>query len=81
MDIVRALRQEETKLHKQLAAVQRAIAALNGASETATSRRNRSAPNGTQAKRAMSAAVRAKLSRKAKERWAKIRAEKAKKVK
>jgi hypothetical protein len=81
MNIMLALKQEEAKLHKQLVAVQGAIAALNGGRKTVSSPRRASTPNGTHAKRTMSAAVRAKLSRKAKERWAKIRAERAKKAK
>jgi hypothetical protein len=81
MDIVGALRQEESKLRRQLTAVQGAIAALNGASKTVASRRNVSSPNGIHGKRTMSAAVRAKISRTAKARWAKIKAEKAKKAK
>jgi len=79
MDIIGALRQEESKLRRQLTAVQGAIAALNGG-KTVASRRNVS-PNGTDGKRTMSAAVRAKISRTAKARWAKIKAEKAKKAK
>jgi hypothetical protein len=81
MDIVQALKFEEAKLHKQLAAIQGAIAALNGASKAATAPGHRRSPNGTHGKRTMSAAVRAKLSRKAKERWAKIRAGKTQKAK
>jgi len=81
MDIIGALRQEESKLRRQLTAVQGAIAALHGATKTVASRRNVSSPNGTHGKRTMSAAVRAKISRTAKARWAKIKAEKAKKAK
>ena len=80
MDIIGALRQEESKLQRQLTAVQGAIAALNGGNPVA-SRRNVSSPNGTHGKRTMSAAVRARISRTAKARWAKIKAEKAKKAK
>ncbi len=81
MDIIGALRQEESKLRRQLTAVQGAIAALNGG-KTVASRRNVSSPNGTDGKRTMSAAVRARISRTAKARWAKIKAaEKAKKAK
>ena len=79
MDIIGALRQEESKLRRQLTAVQGAIAALNGG-KTVASRRNAS-PNVTDGKRTMSAAVRARISRTAKARWAKIKAEKAKKAK
>jgi hypothetical protein len=81
MDIVQALKQEEIKLQKQLTAVQLAITALNGASTAVPLSNKRSSPNAAPAKRTMSAAVRAKLSKKAKERWAKIRAEKSKKAK
>jgi hypothetical protein len=69
MDILAALKQEESKLQQQLSAVQRAIAALSGAKSTAL--RNRSGR-----KRVMSAAAKAKMSKAAKERWAKIKAEK-----
>jgi hypothetical protein len=79
MDIIGALRQEESKLRRQLTAVQGAITALNGG-HTAASQPNAS-PNGTHGKRTMSAAVRAKISRTANARWTKIKAEKAKKAK
>jgi len=46
MDIIGALRQEESKLRRQLTAVQGAIAALNGC-KTVASRRNVNSPNGT----------------------------------
>jgi hypothetical protein len=81
MDIIGALQKEEAKLHRQLTAVKGAITALNGGSTTAVSAGHTSSPNGASAKRIMSAAVRARISRKAKARWAKIRAEKAKKAK
>jgi len=81
MDIIGALQQEESKLLRQLTAVQGAIAALNGSGTTAVSTGHTSSPNGTSGKRTMSAAVRARISRSAKARWAKIRAEKAKKAK
>ena len=81
MDIIGALRQEESKLQRQLTAVRGAIAALNGSGKMALSLAHTSAPNVKSNKKTMSAAVRAKLSRLAKARWAKIRAEKAKKVK
>jgi hypothetical protein len=80
MDIIEALQQEESKLQRQLAAVQGAVAALNGGGETAISPGHTS-PNGTNGKRTMSAAVRAKIARAARARWAKIRAAKAKKAK
>jgi len=78
MDIVEALHNEEAKLQRQLTAVKTAIAALNGGSTTAVTPDHVSSPNGASGKRTMSAAVRAKIARSAKARWAKIRAEKAK---
>ena len=81
MDIIEALKQEESKLHRQLKRIQGAIAALNGGTHTVMSPGSTSSPNGASGKRTMSAAVRARISRKAKARWAKIRAEKAKKAK
>ena len=70
MDIIGALQQEESKLQRQLTAVQGAIAALNGSGKTAASLGRASG------KKTMSAAARAKISRAAKARWAKIRAAK-----
>ena len=81
MDIVEALHNEEAKLQQQLTAVKTAITALNGVSTMAASPRHAISPNGTSGKRTMSATVRAKIARSAKARWAKIRAEKAKKAK
>jgi hypothetical protein len=77
MDIIAALKQEESKLHRQLNAVQRAIVALNGHTQIAATPRNKTSLDGTNGKRTMSAAIRAKISRTSKARWAKIRAEKA----
>jgi hypothetical protein len=81
MNIVEALHNEEAKLERQLAAVTSAIAALNGGSGAAVSSGHTSSPNGARAKRTMSAAVRAKIARSARARWAKFRAAKAKKAK
>lgn len=81
MNIIGALLQEESKLHRQLTAIQSAIAALNGDAKTATSLKRASIPKGFGPKRTMSAAVKAKIARAAKVRWAKIRAERAKKAK
>ena len=81
MDIIGALRLEESKLQQQLTSVQGAIAALNGSTETVTSRHQVSSPNAVGSKRTMSAVVRARISRSAKARWARIKAEKAKKSK
>jgi hypothetical protein len=77
MDILAALRQEQTKLQKQadaakqqLDTVRAAIKILGGGV----------ASNGqpTGKKKVMSAAARAKISKATKERWAKFRAAKAK---
>jgi hypothetical protein len=81
MNIVEALHTEEAKLERQLAAVKSAITALNGGSTMAVSPGHTSSSNGASTKRTMSAAVRAKIARSAKARWAKIRAAKAKKPK
>ena len=81
MNIIEALKQEESNLQRQLTAVKGAIAALNGGGTTAVSPGDTSTPKITSGKRTMSAAVRAKIARAAKARWAKIRAEKAKKAK
>jgi hypothetical protein len=77
MDIIAALKQQESKLHRQLNAVRVAIAALNRGSESPTARRTKTAVTGTHGKRTMSAAVRAKISRTVRARWVKIRAERA----
>jgi hypothetical protein len=82
MNIVEALHNEEVKLQRQLTAVNSAIAALNGGGTAVVSRGHTSSPNGTSApRRTMSAAVRAKIARSARARWARIRAQKAKKAK
>lgn len=81
MDIIGALKEEESKLQRQLKAVQGAIVALNGAGDSAAAASRRSNSTGTTPKRAMSAAVKARISRGAKARWAKIKAERGKKAK
>jgi hypothetical protein len=78
MNIVEALHGEEAKLHRQLSAIQGAIAALNGGSKPTVLAGRIASPVNTNGKRTMSAAVRAKISRKAKARWAKVRAEQSK---
>ena len=77
MNIVEALHAEEAKLHRQLSAIQGAISALNGSAKPVAPAGRISIPS-TSGKRTMSAAVRASISRKAKARWAKIRAEQSK---
>jgi hypothetical protein len=81
MDIIGALQQEETKLQRQLTAVQGAIAVLNGGPKTVPSPGHTGSSNGTRRKSAMSAAARARISRATRTRWEKFRAEKTKKAK
>jgi hypothetical protein len=80
MDILVALKQEEVKLQRQLKGIQGAILALNG-SHPPASRATLVSHNGVNRKRTMSAAGRSKISKLTKERWAKFRAEKAKRAK
>ena len=80
MDILAALRQEEENLQKQWNRVRRAIAALADAPEPPLGHRVNTGTR-TRAKRVVPPALRAHLSRKAKERWARIRAEKSKRTK
>jgi hypothetical protein len=77
MNIVQALHEEETNLKKQLAAVRGAIDALNGSklNDVSTDR----VSNGFGRPTTLSAAGRAAISRAAKARWAKIRAQRTKK--
>jgi hypothetical protein len=77
VDFLAVLRQEEAKLEKQLVGIRGAIAALNGRGAPTSGATKRHGPG----KRVLSAAARAKISRAAKERWAKVRAEKSKKAK
>jgi beta-phosphoglucomutase-like phosphatase (HAD superfamily) len=78
MDIIGALKQEASRLEQQLTAVQGAIAALNGTAKTAVSLGHASSQRGTKTRRTLSAAGRARMSRAAKARWAKIKAEQSK---
>lgn len=71
MNILEALHSEEGKLHRQLSAIRGAIAALNGSAKPAVQIYSQKHTNG---RRQMSAATRAKISRRAKARWARIRA-------
>jgi len=80
MDILVALKQEEAKLQQQLKGIQGAIAVLNGAHH-APRRTQVVSHKGVHRKRTMSAAARARISKATKARWAKFRAEKAKKGK
>ena len=78
MNIVEALHKEAERLNRQLSAVHGAIQALNGASKSSTSTVRTSIAGQSSGRRTMSAAVRARISQKAKARWAKIRAEQGK---
>jgi hypothetical protein len=78
MDIIGALKQEASKLERQLTAVQGAIAALNGRASAVGSPGRTGSGKSTKRKRTMSAAAREKMSRAAKLRWAKIKAEQSK---
>jgi hypothetical protein len=73
------LREEQSKLQRQLKGIEGAILALNGAhpisSGVAVNHK------GADRKRTMSAAARARISKATKARWAKFRAEKSKKAK
>jgi hypothetical protein len=80
MDILAALKQEEVKLQRQLKGIQGAIHALNGSHPAPVTSKPIS-PNGVSRKRTMSAAGRARISKLTKARWAKFRADKAKKAK
>ena len=80
MDILVALKQEEAKLQQQLKGIQGAITALNGAHH-APPRTQVVSHKRARRKRTMSVAARAKISKATKERWARFRAEKAKKGK
>jgi hypothetical protein len=77
MDILLALKQEETRLQKQLKGILGAITALNGSHTTSTGALV--AQGGR--RRTMSAAARARISKATKARWAKFRAEKNKRGK
>jgi hypothetical protein len=80
MDILVALKQEEVKLQRQLKGIQGAILALNGL-HPAPATSKLVSPNGVSHKRTMSAAGRARISKLTKARWAKFRADKAKRAK
>jgi hypothetical protein len=72
MDILAAIRREERKLEKELGKMQ---GKLNGLRAAANALSNTAAREVTQVKkRVLSAAGRAKISKAAKARWAKIRA-------
>ena len=78
MDILAALRQEETKLQKQADAAKQQLDTVRAAIKIlGRGVASKGVPIGKK-KRVMSAAARAKISKATKERWAKYRAAKAK---
>jgi hypothetical protein len=85
MDILAALRQEEAKAEKEVSAAQRQLDNVRAAMKLLGAVGSSGKANGSSGgkttggkKRVMSAAGRARISKATKERWAKIRAAKAK---
>jgi hypothetical protein len=84
MDILTALKDEQSKLQRQLKGIETAIdaiAASQNGSGRGRSQSSAASQNGAAPRRTLSAAGRAAISRAAKARWARIKAEKAKKTK
>jgi cell division septum initiation protein DivIVA len=77
MNILATIKREERKLEKQLHKIQHQLAGVRGAAKALGHSTGRELTSIK--KRVMSAAVKAKISRAAKRRWAKIKAQ-AKKV-
>jgi len=77
MDILAALRQEETKLQKQADAAKQQLDTVRTAIKI-LGRGVANSDNPIGKKKVMSAAARAKMAKAQKERWAKFRAAKAK---
>ena len=79
MDLLAAIKREERKLEKELVKLQ---GKLNGVRVAAKALGDKTVREVAQVKkRVLSAAARAKISKAAKLRWAKVRAEKNKKAK
>jgi hypothetical protein len=78
MDILAAIKREERKLEKQLSKLQHQLKGVRAAAKALGESTNREL-TGVK-KRVLSAAGRAKMSRAAKKRWAKIRAQAKKAV-
>jgi hypothetical protein len=76
MNILGAVRREQRNLEKQVSKLQRELDGLTAAAKALGS--TASDRFATAHKRVMSAAARAKISRAAKRRWAKVRAEQRK---
>ena len=79
MDILAAIQREERKLEKQLNKLQHQLNGVRAAAKALGHSAGREVTSVK--KRVMSAAARAKISKAAKARWAKFRAEKGKKGK
>ena len=77
MNILAAIKREEKKLEKQLGKLQHQLNGVRAAAKALGDSTSREVA--TVKKRVLSAAARAKISRAAKKRWAKVRAQ-AKKV-
>ncbi len=78
MDILAALRQEETKLQKQADAAKQQLDTVRAAIKILGRGVASNSESIGRKRRVMSAAARAKISKATKERWAKFRAAKAK---
>jgi hypothetical protein len=78
MSILAAIRREEKKVRKQLAKLQHDLSGLQSAARALGKSATRDITRAK--KRVLSAAGRAKISRAAKKRWAKIRAQAKKAV-
>jgi hypothetical protein len=78
MSILAAIRREEKKVKKQLANLQHDLSGLQSAAKALGKSASRDLTSAK--KRVLSAAGRAKISRAAKRRWAKIRAQAKKAV-
>jgi len=73
MDILSAIKREERKLEKQVAAIQHKLKGIKGAAEALGHSADKKVTKAT--KRVMSAAARAKIGKASKKRWEKFRAE------
>ncbi|MGH9739024.1 MAG: hypothetical protein ACRD4X_10615 [Candidatus Acidiferrales bacterium] len=78
MDILAALKREEAKCEKQADAARQQLETVRAAMKILQDGITKGGKAPGRKKRVMSAAVRAKLSKKAKERWARIKAAKNK---
>jgi hypothetical protein len=79
MDILAAIKREERKLEKQLGKLQHQLNGVRAAAKALGDSTVREVTAGK--KRVMSAAAKARISKATKARWAKFRAEKARKGK